>query len=445
MLNKEQIYQIIDFVLVEAEGYQARVIVNSGEEGLTRFANSEIHQNMYEDSTTVEVIVFDGKKYSAIETSLFNEEGLRNAVKEAINNLQFLPEGELELPLVETPLLMEADSFNPELAKQFGIMERARLVEEGLKIMEPGFKAYGALSHKDMVVAVGNSKGIKRYGRSNTVEFSVLISEENAGSSYTELTSNRPEDIDILGAFKKVYERAKMNKNPRDLEPGAYTVILEPLAVCEMLSYMSYTGFSGKSVQDRHSYLTNKCGEKLFDDKLTIVDDFTNENTIYMPFDLEGYPRKVVTVIQNGIAKDLIYDQVSALKDGVQSTGHAIGMPGRGGIALNLVMSAGVESVEEMIANTEDGLLITRFHYMNVVNPRQASLTALTRDGVFKIENGKLVGAVKNMRFTESMLECLKEIPAISKERQQVKAFVTNSYVPFLKLNNFHFTGKTNA
>lgn len=445
MLSREQMYQIIDFAVAEAEGYDIRVMVVSSEEGLTRFANSEIHQNVFEDVTSVELTVFQGKKRSAIETNLYSEEGLRVAVKEAINNLQFLPEGEVELPLVDAPLAIESDHFNAELAQQFGTLERAKYVQEGLKMLDFGFKAYGALSHKEQVVALGNSKGIKRSARDNVVEFSVLISEENGGSSYTELTSSNPAELDIIGAFKTVYERAKMNKNPMELQPGAYTVILEPLAVCEILSYLSYIGFSGKSVHDRYSFLTGKLGEKIFDEKLTIVDDFTNENTVYLPFDFEGFPRKVVTLVEKGVAKELVYDQLSAIKDGVKSTGHSVNMPQNGGMPLNIVVSAGEQSLQEMIEGTENGLLITRFHYMNVVNPRQAILTALTRDGVFKIENGKLVGAVKNMRFTESMVECLKEVPAISKERQQVKAFASNSYVPSIKLNNFHFTGKTNA
>lgn len=445
MLNREQMYQIIDFAVAEAEGYDIRVMVVSSEEGLTRFANSEIHQNVFEDVTSVELTVFEGKKRSAIETNLYSEDGLRDAVKEAINNLQFLPEGELELPLVDAPLAIESDSFNSALAQRFGTMERATYVQEGLKIMDYGFKAYGALAHKEQVVALGNSKGIKRYGRTNGVEFSVLISEENGGSSYTELSSSNPAELDIIGAFKTVYERAKMNKNPMELEPGAYTVILEPLAVCEILSYLSYIGFSGKSVHDRYSFLTGKLGEKIFDEKITIMDDFTNENTSYLPFDFEGFPRKVVTLVQNGVAKELVYDQMSAIKDGVKSTGHSVNMPQNGGMPLNIVFSSGDQSLQEMIESTENGLLITRFHYMNVVNPRQAILTALTRDGVFKIENGKLVGAVKNMRFTESMVECLKDVPAISKEQQSVKSFASNSYVPSIKLNNFHFTGKTNA
>jgi predicted Zn-dependent protease len=293
--------------------------------------------------------------------------------------------------------------------------------------------------------AYGNSKGVKRSTFMNYVEFSVLVSHESGGSGYSEQFSNYPEELDIVGAFKLAYDKAIMNQNPVEVQPGPYTVVLEPLAVAEMIMYLSFCGFSGKSVQDRYSFLTGKLGEKLFDEKVTIVDDCTDPHTMRLPFDFEGLPRQKVAIVENGVAKAVVYDQMSALKDGVPSTGHSVNSPGNGGIPLNLVMANGDQSLEELIASTDNGLLITRFHYMNIVNPRQASLTALTRDGVFKIENGKVMGAVKNMRFTETMLDALKEVAGISKERQRCKAMFGNYYVPCLKLENFHFTGKTDA
>ncbi|AZR72866.1 hypothetical protein BBF96_05355 [Anoxybacter fermentans] len=445
MLNKERIYEIIDFVIKEAEGYNTQVLVFSNEMGLTRFAKSEIHQNVFEDKTEVIITILEGKKQSQIATTLYDKEGLRAAVKEAINNLKFLPEGEVELSLVSSPKLIEDEDFNKELDTVFNIEGRARLIKQGINLLEPGYKTYGALSYGIMNVAYGNSIGIKRFMKGNNVEFNVLVSNEKGGTGYAQLISNRPGDLDIIGAFKIAYEKAKMNRNPMRIKPGPYTVILEPLAVGDLLTYMAYIGFSGKSVQDHRSFLTGKKGEKIFDERITIVDDFTDENTLTLPFDTEGYPRQKVTIIENGIVKDLVYDQASAIKDGVKSTGHSINMFEIGGMPLNLVMLAGDQSLEEIIKSTENGLLITRFHYMNVVNPRQAILTALTRDGVFKIENGKIVGAVENMRFTESMFEAFNNVIAISRERQRTKAFIGNYYVPALKIKNFHFTGNTNV
>ncbi len=447
MLNKEQAYQIIDFIVEEAKGYDTRVLVTSGEEGLTRFANSEIHQNVFHDETKVHITVLYGKKRSELSTTLYSEDGLRRAVKDAITNLDFLPEGDMELPLVTSPEQIESDGFSTELMNLYGIEERAKFVKQGISLLEPGYKAYGALSYKENHLVFGSSAGVKRYARGNIVNFSVLVTSESGGSGYAEYLSDSHEDLDIIKGFKVAFEKAKMNKDPEDLKPGGYTVILEPLAVGDILTYMSYIGFSAKTVQKRGSFLTDKKGQKIFDEKISIIDDFTDENTINVPFDFEGFSRQKVNLIEEGVAKDLVYDQASAIIDGVSSTGHSINLPKMGGLPLNLVISAGDQSLQEMIENTENGLLITRFHYMNIVDPRQAVLTALTRDGVFKIENGKVVGAVKNMRFTENMLEAFNRIEAISSERQRTP-FADgdfNYYVPALKIKDFHFTGKTEA
>ncbi len=445
MLNKEQIYQVIDFVVNQAVGYNVRVVVNSREEGLTRFANSEIHQNMFEDMTGVAITIQQGKKVSEIKTTRYDEEGLRLAVQETIDNLEFVPEGELELPLVESPEVLEVEEVNEELIDLFNIEERARLIKEGIDILDEGFKAFGALSYTMESFGYGNSKNVKRFASANTVKFSVLIDSDKGGSGYAEANSNLPDEIDITGSFTIAYDKAKMNQDPEQLEPGAYTVILEPLAVGEMVQYMAYMGFSAKSVQYKRSFLTGKLGELVLGKNITIIDDHTNEHTMTMPFDLEGYPRQKVMIIEDGVAKGLVYDTASAIKDGVETTGHSINMPGMGALPLHLTIVPGEESLQEIIANTEKGLLVTRFHYMNVVNPRQAILTALTRDGVFKIENGKLVGSVKNMRFTESMLDAFNNVETISSERQQVPSFRGTNYVPALKIKNFHFTGKTNV
>ncbi len=442
MLSKERIYAIIDIVLREAKGHDTIVLVQSGVNGLTRFANSEIHQNVFEDTTDITITMTEGRKRSQIMTSRYDQEGLAAATQEAITNLSFLPDGDEQPSLVEGPAEITSESFNPELERLFDAQGRARLVKQGLDLLAPGYKAYGALSYSLTQFAMGNSKGIKRYALSNEVKCTVLVADAQGGSGYAAAIAYQP-DLDILGVFHKAYAKAKLNHDPISLEPGAYTVILEPMAVGDILTYMSFIGFSGKSVQNQASFLTGKLGEKLFDDKLTIIDDYTNENTVSLPFDFEGTPRTKVVLVESGVAKGVVHDTMSANKDGVPSTGHSLNQPAFGGIPLNLVVAGGDQSLDEMIKGTKDGLLVTRFHYMNPVNPRQAQLTALTRDGLFKIENGEIVAAVKNMRFTESMLNALNQIEAISSDRERTGFFFGNYFVPAMKINGFRFTGKT--
>lgn len=443
MLSKEKAYSIIDFVLAEAKGHETRVIVQGETEALSRIANSEIHQNVQATGLSTTIIVTRGKRRSEISTELHTEAGLRQAVRQAIANLEFLPEGEEQPPLVEAPEEIVAMELDTQLEQQYSVENRAKLIGSALATLDEGYKAYGSLAYKVNMIAVGNSRGIKRLALVNSVDFTALAARESGGSGYARATSTRADQLDIPATFSRAYEKARLNCNPEQLEPGSYTVILEPLAVGDILTYLSYLGFSGKSVQNKTSFLSGKLNKRVFGDNITITDDHKDPNTVSLPFDFEGSPRQQVAIIQSGVAKGLTYDLASAREDGVKSTGHSVNMPQAGGLPLHLVMAGGEKSLQEIIADTEDGLLVTRFHYMNPVNPRTALLTALTRDGLFRIKGGKLTGAVQNLRFTESMLHALNNVEAISAERERTSFFFGNYYVPALKIRDFHFTGKT--
>ncbi|NLY53216.1 MAG: TldD/PmbA family protein [Firmicutes bacterium] len=438
MLSKEQAYQIIDTVLKHTQGYDTRVQVSSNVVALTRFANSEIHQNVWEDRTSVSITITEGKRRSDVRTELIDAAGLKTAAEEAISNLKLLPEGQEQPPLVSEPEVMESDAFCPDLEQEFGTFNRARLLNECLEMLAPEYMAYGALTYSATQMALGNSKGIKRSIRSNSARFSALISDAEGGTGYTQASAHRAGDLDVVASFRTAYNKAQMNRNPIQIEPGAYTVILEPMAVATLLRYVA-SGFSGKMVMDRASFLTGKMGEQVFSEKLTMIDDHTHPSTQSLPFDFEGTPRQKVVLVEKGVPKGLVYDLASATRAGVESTGHSMGWPGRGGMPMHLIVEPGEQTLEEIIKNTDDAILVSRFHYMNPLNRRQAILTALTRDGVFHVKNGEIVAAVNNMRFTESMLLALKNIEAISSDRQAIG----NSYVPALKIKNFHFTGKT--
>lgn len=445
MLSKGEIYQIIDFILSETNGRETRVIVQSWTEGLTRFANSEIHQNVYEDVTEFTITIAEGSKSIEVATTAYDEDSLRLVIESAIQNLGFLPEGEASAPLVENPLVIESDRFSSELETLYTVENRARLIKECIATLESEYLAYGALTYREEQIAFGNSKGVKRFARNNRVKFTALISGQSGGSGFAEITSPRPQGFDVREAFARAYKKAVLNKNPIDIPPGAYTVILEPLAVGDLATRMALLGFTGKGVQNQASFLTGKLGEQVFDNRVNIMDNYTDENTLSLPFDFDGAERTVVDLIRNGVVRGFTYDGASAMKAGVPTTGHSVNMPRFGGIAANLVMAGGDKTLEQIISETDEALLVTRFHYMNAVNPRQGLLTALTRDGFFKVEKGEIVAAVKNMRFTESILQALNNVLEISSDRARTPFFFGNYYVPALKIKDFRFTGKTEA
>lgn len=448
MLNKKESYEIIDKVLRKCS-YYTMVSIMCKEEGLTRFANSEIHQNVYNAEDSVTVTVIHDKKIATVTTNLLSEEGLAQAVKDAEENLKFLPPGEVELPELTLPIEIASEDYNcplsesSKLAEKFNILNRANLIKEGIDLLEEDYTSAGALSLTALVMCMGNSKNIRRYARIDTVSFNTVVMHKDGASGYAAYNTNKAEELNVVKQFKDAYNKCKRGINPISIEPGSFDVILEPLAVGNLLMYMSFIGFSAKDVRTGTSFLTGKLGEKVFGENITIRDDVENENTMPLYFDSEGYRRTRLNLIEKGVAKELSYDVKSALADNVKPTGHSLGYSGQGGIPINIVMEGGSDTVEELIKSTKKGLLVSRFHYMNIVNPRQAILTALTRDGFFLIEDGEIKGAVKNMRFTESMLHAFNKVTGISGERIKVPGAFGFNYVPTIKIEDFHFTGKT--
>jgi predicted Zn-dependent protease len=236
---------------------------------------------------------------------------------------------------------------------------------------------------------------------------------------------------------KRALERALASRNPRKLEPGRYTVILEEAAVKEFLDFLAWLGFGAQAYEEGRSFMCGKIGSKITGDNITIIDDAYDARGSGIPFDCEGMPKQRVALVEKGIARAVVHDRASAARMGGASTGHAL--PAAltyGPLPLNLVMSPGDHSFEQMLRSVERGLLITRFWYCRVVDPAKTLLTGQTRDGTFLIENGKLVCGVNDMRFNESVLEVFARAEMLSDSLRRVDS----TLAPALKVADFRFT-----
>jgi predicted Zn-dependent protease len=241
--------------------------------------------------------------------------------------------------------------------------------------------------------------------------------------------------------------KALRSRNPTDIEPGAYTVILEEEAVADMVFYLSYMGLGALSVQEGRSFMSGRFGEKITGDNITIWDDGHDSRGLMFPFDYEGVPKQRVTLIENGVAKGVVYDSFTAGREGNKtSTGHGLPAPNTfGPIPANLFLAPGQATKEEMLASTERGIWVTRFHYTNPVHPVQTVLTGMTRDGTFLIENGQITRPLKNLRFTQSILEAFSQVEMLGSELKLLRGdwdgFATCA--PVVKIRGFQFTGTT--
>ncbi len=432
---------VLDRILSTAGSLDMQVILKGENQELTRFAGSEIHQNVASDELEAEITLHKDGRELKVTTNDFDNDSLRKLVKEAGQRLMELPESERVKSFISEPADISSDNYFKELEREFNIENRAQKLKAAFGELDSDLNAAGSLELNQNFMALGNTNGITRYSRLDKVDFKTVITEQSGATGYAAAISNRAEDIDIGKEFKRAADKARDSRDAIEIEPGEYDVILEPAAVGGLISYLSYIGFSGRSVQEGMSFLADRLGEQVFGDNITLVDDCQDPNTIDFPFDFQGAKRQKLNIIENGVAKELAYDLESARKAGVETTGHSVGDPSVGGFPLHLVMANGGAELEEMIAGTEKGLLITRFHYINVINPRKAILTGLTRDGTFLIENGRVKAPVKNLRFTQNIVESLNQVEAISSSREKVGGFYGYMYLPALKVNGFNFTG----
>jgi predicted Zn-dependent protease len=275
-----------------------------------------------------------------------------------------------------------------------------------------------------------------------------LIAEDEKGSGYASFVSRDPGELNVEALADEAIGKTSRGE-PIQVEPGEYEVILEPYAVSELLSFLGYLGFHALALQEGRSFFCNAFGQRMADEKVTIYDDGLDPGGLQVPFDFEGIPKQKVIFFEEGVAKGVTYDSFTAGREGKDSTGHALIAPNtEGPIPLNLFLKRGDSSLEEMIRSVRKGIYVTRFHYINVVEPMKAVLTGMTRDGTFLIEEGEVKRPIKNMRFTESVLKALSRVSAISKDWRicsegtvYSRRFVTGVVAPAIKVDGFNFSG----
>jgi predicted Zn-dependent protease len=264
----------------------------------------------------------------------------------------------------------------------------------------------------------------------------------DGGTGYAEGVSMDATTIDAAAIGHEAAAKARASDNPVAIEAGDYPVVLEEYAVVDITDMLGYTGFSALAVQEERSFF--EPGRRIGSDLVSIVDDGFDPAGLPASFDYEGVAKQRVPLVVNGVCREVVYDSQTAARAGRESTGHGLPAPNPyGPFPLNAVMAAGTTPREELIGGLERGLLITRFHYTNVVHPKLAIITGMTRDGTFLVEGGKLVGPVRNLRYTQSYLDALAGVSAVSSSRKTIRGFLGAAVVPALRIDGWTFTGVT--
>ncbi|MFH1011124.1 MAG: TldD/PmbA family protein [bacterium] len=428
-----------------AEGFQSEIIAMSGEGAVTRFAENAVSQNVSRRELTMMIRVLDGKRSARVTTNRTDADSLAQAFATARNWAKLQGESADILPLPEPQPIPPISSYESSTAG-IGANGRAEAVTRAISASKKeGLRAAGICSTGWSAVAIANTKGLLVSQKTTMSSFSLSVQSEDS-SGWAEASSRAFEDIDIPALIAVAKEKALRSRNARPIEPGAYTVVLEHAAVADILQFMSWFGFGGLGFVEGRTFMAGRLGERVLGENITVRDDAFHPLQRGLAFDFEGLPRQSLTLVEKGIAKAVVHDRVTAARAQSRTTGHALPQPSaEGPYPLNLVLLPGESSVEEMIASTQRGILVTRFHYTNLVEPMDLVLTGMTRDGTFLIEKGKVTTPLKNLRFTQSVVEALREVELISHDQKTTHSdWGPGSYTaPALKIRRFNFSSGT--
>lgn len=441
MLGERRFKEVADAVLRRSKADETEIVLLAGDSALTRFANSEIHQNVVERNAKVRIRMALGRRVGVASANDLGDESLARAVDRAEAIARRQPERP-DFPGLPAPSpTTRVDGFRSSTA-DCPPGQRASSVKQVCDLAhERGLIASGALSTDQNEVGVASSRGVRAYHLGTRAHL-VTVVMDDAGSGYAERTSLDVDAIDAEAAGHEAVERALRSRGAIRLEPGEYPVVLEEYAVGEVLSYLAYMGFGAQAYQEGYSFMRDKLGNRIVDARISIWDDGADPAGLPMSFDFEGLPRQRVELISAGVARGVVYDSQTAARDAVASTGHALPPPNTfGPFPMHLFMAAGETPKAELARGIDRGIWVTRFHYVNVVKPDQAVLTGMTRDGTFLIERGEVTRPIKNLRFTQSILEAWDAVGAVSRERALIRGWGGANLAPAMRLDRFTFTG----
>jgi len=463
MLTKEQASEVFESVRKLSSADEIEVQFSGGRFALTRFANNTIHQNVAEENQIISVrTVFDGKTARAT-TNKFDDESLRQVVRssESLAKVQHPDPDLLPMPgpqeagemagngVGSTPPrhFEETAAITPEIRaegvrKIVGVADRHKLTTAGV------------FSSAESLEGIFNSRGLSRWHTQTSAEISITMLADDS-SGWQKANSPDVRNLNPLKLAEIATQKAMESARPRDVPAGKYTVILEPAAVLDIIGFM-FWDYAGMAILDQRSFLTGRIGTKLFGENITIWDDVTHPLQTGCPFDGEGVRRQRVGLVENGIVKRIVFARATAermkrseYKDSVgpiEATGHGFSLPNEiGEMPMNIVFApvTDPQTVEQMIASTERGILVTRLWYIREVEPFEKILTGMTRDGTFLVENGRAVSGVRNFRFNESLIHMLSNVEAMSTPVRSSGEESFDMVAPAMKVKEFNFTEVT--
>jgi len=436
ILSKDEAKQILEKVMQFSQADQCSAGLSGNVGGNIRYARNTVSTSGAETNTSLGISSAYGKKEGTSTINEFDDASLEKAVRRSEELAKLAPENPEFMPYLEAQEYEEPPMCAFQTSKDINPEKRAIFAEQSLNICKKqNLVAAGFEEDYHRFSASMNSNGLFNYIQSTSVDFSITVrTEDGTGSGYAERDYNDVGRLDVASATAIAAEKAAKSKEAKAIEPGKYTVILEPSASVGLLRNMMFS-FGARGADEGRSFLSlkgggNKLNEKMFDERVTLYSDPFNEEIPRATWGGDGLPRKKMTWIENGVVKNMYYSRYWAQKQGVEP----VSFPA------NVIMKGGDASLEDLIKDTKKGILLTRTWYIRSVDPQTLLYTGLTRDGTFYIENGVIKHPIKNLRFNESPIIMLNNLEALGKPQR-----VNSSLIPPMKVRDFTFTSLSDA
>jgi len=464
MFTKEKAADIFDRIRRISSADEVEAIFTGSRFALTRFANNTIHQNVEEENSIVSIRTNFAGRTARATGNQFDDESLRRAVV-ASENLAKVQAADPDL--LPMPTAEEANSgdelsdrsvrptrFFDETAA-ITPADRAEVVSGIVSVARKHkLTTAGIYSTSESGEGIFNSRGLANWHRQTLAEISITMLGGDS-SGWRKLNSPDVRHLDPRWLAETAAQKAVESAHPREIAPGKYTVILEPAAVLDIVGFM-FWDYSGVAILDQRSFLNDRIGTKLFGENINICDDAQHPLQAGSPFDGEGMRRRRVPLVENGVVKRVVYARATARKmknseyaakvGPIEPTGHGFPLPNEmGEMPMNVVFDTPEkpQTVEQMIASTERGVLVTRLWYIREVDPYEKIVTGMTRDGTFLVENGKVQCGVRNFRFNQSLISMLSNVDAMSAPVRAAGEESFDMVVPAMKVREFNFTEAT--
>jgi predicted Zn-dependent protease len=442
IMNRDEAQRLVQRITAMSRADEIQVSVNTGTQTNIRFADNRISTAGSVQNNSLAIQSAFGAKSAVVSTNDMTDEGLERAVRQSEALAKLAPDNPEAMPALPAQQYSAPQGFFPSVADLTAAAraEAARVAIDMAKAAGD-LKAAGFIQADSSATALGNNKGLFAYHPETQVNYTLTVrTADGTGSGWAGVDERDWNRIDFRRVAETAIQKARMSQNPAAIEPGRYTVILEPQAVADLVSLMAFALDARSADEGRSAFSKQgggtKIGEKIVDERITIMSDPMDPELLTSPFDGQGLPLGRQVWVENGVLKNLFYTRFWAQKQNKPVTGFPSSVKMLGGDA----------SLEQMIASTPRGILVTRLWYLRQVDPRTILYTGLTRDGTFLVENGKIARSVRNFRFNESPLFMLNNVEMLGRPQRIAGAEAGGSMVmPALKVRDFNFTSLSEA